>query len=363
MRTRVTYLILLTISVLHGANLPLPKWGTTTYELDSGLFGGPTETPAPRAKEIIEKKPTPSPTKIAESPIKEKAITPPMEVTKKVPTPMVSTPPEVITPTKPITPNTPPFTLVKHLTTKPNQFLLNPQNLLTEPQAEEILRFLEYHSEESIIDIFALVANKPQLSSITQNDLDSLADQWGRERRTVIFAFELDNINSTRMGVSKSITNYLARSEFESIRRDTIQIAKEVSDPFNQIDRFCINYSHLIYWVEKTEIERVAKLEEILEEERIENLGLKVSTVTDQPALTTKQKLESNLNKLPKEAIWIISGSLLPLSLFLFNFFRKKKIKNDRDQYYFPNIGILKRLGAPYSGGNGNAIIFKNNKV
>ncbi|MGJ8677837.1 MAG: hypothetical protein ACSHX0_09990 [Akkermansiaceae bacterium] len=231
--------------------------------------------------------------------------------------------------------------LEEYFTAAPTDYLIDPLKLLTMPEAMDLKGFLNYHAENSDLDIYVYLFDAKQQMPAMQNMGNLLWSQLPKEGATAaVFYFLGEPSKSQVMIVGDDAAQY------GDIRKvlDTAKIkASEKSAPAAQLDAFNVQLSISLYWLENSlaESQTVAGIN--LQEVAAEGLEEKPSRYAVLFQLVA-----------PYLVYGISFLTVSVIGVFLWMKWQKNRV------YQFPIIELPKRLGADYAAGVGDVIAFQN---
>lgn len=225
---------------------------------------------------------------------------------------------------------------------RPRNFLSDPQRLLTEQKTNDLRRFLEYHEGESKIAIYVLVfGGRQELpAGMTLRDL---YHEWFIGDDVVLTAYFLGEPKRSRLEFGDETMAMLGAETVSEALEHCIEEARGAQNPFNQLERFCIELSIRLYWIEK-------------------NNGMsggQTAAAEAQPdevaAPPTAAGSRVDLRDIAFYGL-CLAAMLAGAGWFLWRRFRA----TDRT-FIFPDFEITPRLSAPHSGG-AHAVMFFGKK-
>lgn len=134
---------------------------------------------------------------------------------------------------------------------RPGVHLVDAQALLSEQKSNDFSRFLEYHDGESEIPIYALIFHGRQ-ELPPEIALREVHERWFGGEQAVLLAYFLGEPKHAILEFGGSATQSLGRDEIGRILESCIDEARVAENAFNQLERFCIELSIRLYWVERT---------------------------------------------------------------------------------------------------------------
>ena len=132
----------------------------------------------------------------------------------------------------------------------PVDFLIDPQRLLTEQKSNDIMRFLEFHSDESEFRIFVMCLGEKQ--KIPDDvDLEKLHKEWFSDSPTVMMLYYREQPQLTQLVFNESIRSSLPKSVFDRILQNCLREGGMTELAPDQVEKMCIELSIQLYWLSK----------------------------------------------------------------------------------------------------------------
>jgi hypothetical protein len=268
---------------------------------------------------------------------------------------LLSSPPAAIalppTPTM-VLKNVPPSVLAMLNQAPVNEYLINPQSLLTEMPALDVERLLTFHASESRIRLYILVLAKDQKLG-TVAELNPLVARLGAERELCLAVYPVGEPWRARLMISPGLRAVNSLESMTEMASDCIQDAMRVNDVEQQLQRFAVRLSTRLFWLEKS---LPSKSEAISIEFTPDTLFHEVALT---PAETKKVIVTQNrgigwMVGISLGTVLLAAGGVYGLRYFL-------KTRAARQQVYawtLPEVEIPPRLGGAFSGGAGASISF-----
>lgn len=134
---------------------------------------------------------------------------------------------------------------------RPKNFLVDPQHLLGPADYRDRLGFLNYHAGDSTIDLFVYVFGGDQEipSSVRQEELIERFFDSGRPAAVV--CYYLGAPQRSVVHLSPAIAGSVSAAEQRRALESSVMQAFERSKPAEQIERFLVQMSIRIYWMER----------------------------------------------------------------------------------------------------------------
>lgn len=131
------------------------------------------------------------------------------------------------------------------------EYLIDPQSLLTEMPAQDLERLLVFHAAESRITIRLVVLGRDQKLSSAADTLASLERPGPRKLETCIAVYPLGEPWRARFFLSQNVSRHSSVAGLSEMSEDCVADAMQVADPEEQIKRFAVRLSTRLFWLEK----------------------------------------------------------------------------------------------------------------
>jgi hypothetical protein len=234
----------------------------------------------------------------------------------------------------------------------PGKALVDPQLLLTEFKKYDLEEFLEYHEQESPyrICIFLFEGNQELPNEAS---LQSLHEEWYGNEPVVMLAYFMGQPDRAVVEFGRMGRSGVSSASLERVRESCVEEGLVVENAFNQLERFGVELSVQLYWLEK-ELGLETPVRPRLEERRAE-AALSMAMAMEEGAWW--REVIISVEGLPRW-VWVGGGSLLfifltgGLGLFL------RRHLASRQGYLFPDYEIEPRLGGAHAGGGQEVLSF-----
>lgn len=132
----------------------------------------------------------------------------------------------------------------------PIDFLIDPQRLLTEQKSNDIMRFLEFHADESEFRVFAMVIGDTQ--TVPEGiDLQALHKQWFGDSPTVLMLYYRQKPERTELVFNESVRSALPKSVFDRILQNCLREGAVADLAPDQLEKMAIELSIQLYWLSR----------------------------------------------------------------------------------------------------------------
>ena len=134
---------------------------------------------------------------------------------------------------------------------RPKDFLIDPQNLLTPADRKDRLSFLNYHASDSAIDLFVYIFGGDQEipSEVRQEEL--IERFFAEGRPAAVVYYYLGAPQRSVVYLSPSITGSILPAEQRRASESAVMQAFEKTKPTEQLEKFLVQMSIRLYWMER----------------------------------------------------------------------------------------------------------------
>lgn len=304
----ITAAVILTASALAYGEPPLPSWTGKEHEAKSSIPEAllADEPAIPDAEPLALEPPLPG--EITEDPA------PMVEVAGKF--------------------------LPAYFAERPKNFLVDPQNLLSPADYRDRLAFLNYHASDSTIDLFVYIFGGDQEipGNVRQEELIERFFDAGRPAAVVYYYMGSPQRSVVRL--SPAIAGPVSAAEQRRALESSVMQAFEKSKPSEQIERFLVQMSIRIYWMER-----------IIAGEPLPSGG-----PVSQPEVNTTGKSAKFLWLRALAIKYTVPAAVL-LGVLLAAIGIQQWLRL-RGRYRFPEFEVEPRLGGAHAAGIGAVISF-----
>ncbi len=231
---------------------------------------------------------------------------------------------------------------------RPKAFLVDPQRVLKSSELKERLDFLNYHSNDSLIDIFVYVFPESQ-----QLPEELEVDEWIKRvysdgRPAVVVLYFYGAPDKARLQLSPSLHDVILETERRRALEGAVMQAGTKVESAEQLKAFTVQISIRTYWMER---------------------ALNADT-EDEPKtiVEVKPQAKGQSDMLEMLALYLepLRPFLYPVGLsvsFLMITFALLVWLKWRSRYEFPDFAVEPRLGGSHAAGVGGVISFATNTV
>lgn len=237
---------------------------------------------------------------------------------------------------------------------RPRTFLVDPQRLLSQVDYRDRLGFLNYHAEDSSIDLFVYVFTGDQEIPGEVRE-EELAERFFAEGRpAVVVYYFMGAPQRSMLYLSPSLTDAVAPAEQRRAMESSVMQAFRHVEATRQIEAFLVQMSIRIYWMERLVGGGNQEKEEVLP---VPELVKQTTGVKEEagPRLAMWQPL------LAEAGVYLPAGGGLCGVLaagWLAAWWMRRKAK-----YRFPDFEVEPRLGGVHAAGVGAVISFASAAV
>ncbi len=132
----------------------------------------------------------------------------------------------------------------------PVEFLIDPQRLLTEQKSNDIMRFLEFHSDESKIRIYIMSFGENQKIP-ADIDIQALHQKWFSDSPAVLMLYYREQPQLTELVFNESIRDSLPKSVFDRILQNCLREGAVADLAPDQVEKMAIELSIQLYWLSR----------------------------------------------------------------------------------------------------------------
>lgn len=248
-------------------------------------------------------------------------------------------------------PEVPEKFLADYFAERPKSFLVDPQGLLGSADYRDRLAFLNYHASDSSIDLYVYVLDSDQEIPSDVRDEEMVERLFNEGRPAAVIFYYLGAPQRSVISLSPSLTDSISAAEQYRALESSIMQAVERTNPSEQFEKFLVQMSIRIYWMERMMSGTVDVIP------RATSLGASEKQEAHPSPIRSAKfyRLQESFNKL---AIPVsLLGGLLIAALGLNYWLRK------RARYRFPELEVEPRLGGAHAAGVGAVISFASAAV
>lgn len=234
--------------------------------------------------------------------------------------------------------------LAAYFAARPDRFLVDPQGLLGPSDFRERLAFLNYHAGDSSMDLFVYLIGGDQDIPSEVREEEMIERFFSEGRPAVLVYYYLGAPQRSVVCLSASLTDVISAQERQRALESSVMQALEKTDAAEQLERFLIQMSIRIYWMERV----IA--------------GDPVAVNSD--PRESQAAAEAGADEASAGMVWLraraaelaIPGSLFGGILLVALVFSRWQRR--RTGYRFPEFEVEPRLGGAHGAGVGAVISF-----
>ncbi len=224
---------------------------------------------------------------------------------------------------------------------RPVAYLVDPQRLLNKEQYHDRLEFLKYHAGDSSIDLYIYLFGGNQELTGEAGGEELMKRFFSGERPSVVVYYFFGAPQRSMMYLSPSLASTVSLQEQRRALESAVIEARGKSDSADQLERFSMQMSIRIYWMEK-----------MLHGGEVPAGQVDLSMDHEKP----KKTADRTQALLVIARRWAVpagaaAGGLLAVWLAIFMW-------RARAKYRFPVLDVAPRLGASHAAGVGAVISF-----
>ncbi len=228
---------------------------------------------------------------------------------------------------------------------RPKAFLVDPQRLLSPSDYRDRLGFLNYHASDSSIDLFVYLIGGDQEIPSEVREEEMIERCFSDGRPAAIVYYYLGAPQRSVVYLSPSMTGSISPPEQRRALESSVMQAFEKTNASEQFERFLVQMSIRIYWMER-------------------KLAGESATADDSQIMTTAPAPAVAVDRKSVKILWLRNlavQSAMPVALLLgvfltaFGFNHWLRL---RARYRFPEFEVEPRLGGAHAAGVGAVISF-----
>ncbi|MGD9419900.1 MAG: hypothetical protein Q7R22_013260 [Verrucomicrobiota bacterium JB025] len=235
---------------------------------------------------------------------------------------------------------------------RPEQFLVDPQGLLSSVDYRDRLEFLNYHAGDSPIDLFVYLFKGDQEIPGEVREEELIEKFYSQGRPSAVVYYFMGAPQRSVIYLTPSLTDVVSAAEQRRALESSVMQAFEKVDQVEQIEAFLVQMSIRIYWMERM-------LDGGLSAEGDEAFV----AVADPEAAGGKDADEPAESAMPGE--WIKRYSVLAMVVVASLACGLGAVAwiRSRARFRFPEFDVEPRLGGAHAAGIGAVISFASASV
>ncbi|MEM8953436.1 MAG: hypothetical protein AAGD22_04715 [Verrucomicrobiota bacterium] len=243
--------------------------------------------------------------------------------------------------------------IASYFSAKPKEGLVDPQLLLTEFKRYDIEDFLMYHEDESPYRIHMLMFEGDQ-ELPDGVDLAALHESWYGSKPVLLMAYFMGDPGRAIIEFGRLARDGVSERFLEEAKARCVAQGEVVHNEFNQFERFAMELSVQLFWLER-------------------ELGLEPPAASRMLELTATSRLVEG-DRVPEPrgvkgilaarlakvrgtvwlALWFAVSTVVGGAVFLW----LRERARDREGYWFPDYETETRLGGAHCGGSHGVFFF-----
>ncbi len=230
---------------------------------------------------------------------------------------------------------------------RPEGLLVDPQNLLSRQEYEDLNEFLRRRSGDSGVDLVVYLFDAEQEipDGVMVEELVERFFSGGRPTAVVLYFFGAPR--RAQLLLSPQLIGVVSGGERRAALDRSVARALEKSNPVDQLEGFAVQVSNRLYWMERMlgggALEDDAPLVALPEREKVE------------PGPGAVERFEAALALAMPWWRWILGGAGCVAALVLGFWLWRRYFR-----YRFPEIDVPPRLGGRHGAGIGAVITFSS---
>ena len=228
---------------------------------------------------------------------------------------------------------------------RPKTFLIDPQGLLSLSDYRDRLGFLNYHASDSSIDLYVYVLGGDQEIPSEVREEEMIERCFSGGRPAAIVYYYLGAPQRSVVYLSPSMTGSISAPEQRRALESSVMQAFEKTNASEQFERFLVQMSIRIYWMER-------------------KLAGESATADDSQIMIAAPAPASTMDRKSVKMLWLTDlalKSVMPAAILLGGFltaFGFNHWLRLRARYRFPMFDVEPRLGGAHAAGVGAVISF-----
>jgi len=225
-----------------------------------------------------------------------------------------------------------------------SEYLIDPDIHVPEMAHLQMMRFLEFHAHDARIKLYVLVIDKDQKLP-PQASLERIASGSLLKSDSCLLVYPLSEPWRARLFVSKSIYDLTSPKFLSETAQECVTQSMQTSDPHDQLQRYGIQLSTRLFWLQKA----IGK-----DQAQPSSEPLREFVPDAPPAQPVTVAANSDISGM-QILYWLIAGALaFFLTRFAWN--RSQLCWQQRMHnrvWILPDIEPTSRLGGAFTGGGG----------
>jgi hypothetical protein len=250
-----------------------------------------------------------------------------------------------------------PAELIRSMNDLPaNQYLVDPQSLLSEVPQQDLQRLLEFHNGQARIQLYVMVMDADQTLPLTA-EVGDFAHGALKNQPSCLLVYPLAEPWRARLLMNRSIHDATQPATLSEMLQDCVRDAQQAELSTQQLQRFNVRLSTRLFWLERSLTQNPVTGERA---ELDEVLG------TQSLSASMAQRLDSafkNQTRIWQAIALILSLGAVGLAFFTLKTRQRRPKKHSRQPervWILPEAEELpSRLGGTYCGGACASVSFQ----
>lgn len=227
---------------------------------------------------------------------------------------------------------------------RPAKFLLDPQRLLAPVVGRDRAAFLDYHADDSKIDLYLMVIGGHQ--EVDEEQMrDFMARCYDQGEPAVVLVYPWGAVQRTTLWLSRQVAEGVSEPERRRALETSMIQAMEKADPMDQLEALLVQMSIRVYWMERA-VGLVDRVEPVKDD-----LPPVMPPKPEKPGWKEKFAPMFEIARQWTEEAAMGSGMVFMIIVLV-------AWRRARARYVFPDFGVEPRLGGEHGAGVGAVISF-----
>lgn len=226
---------------------------------------------------------------------------------------------------------------------RPEDFLVDPQQLLPSPVARDRLAFLNNHADESAIDLFIYLFDEAQEIPGEIREEETIERFYSDGKPAAVVFYYLGEPQRSALYLSPTITDAVSAAEQRRALQSSVMQAFTSTEPLDQLQAFLVQMAIRLYWMERMH-----------EEAAMAAAPAAAPAVDEASAPAASNPTRFRMPEIPPPARgWLVALGVAAAAGAGFRIWH-----GARARYSFPDFDVEPRLGGRHAAGVGAVISF-----
>lgn len=250
--------------------------------------------------------------------------------------------------------------LADYFLSSPESYLIDPQRLLSMQESLDREGFLEYHADDSEVDVRMYLFDAQQKIPPPYT-LQKLVDERykGGKLTAVVFCF-LGDPSRNQLAFGGEGASGIPLADSLKMLESAQMKAMEKSDPTMQVESFIVQLSIRLYWLEKEQAKSQAAITKSSLVAGSASAGSNKGGGKGSSSEGTPGKASGGVVAKVKPYLLYVLGGGVGIVLICAGLFLSWRLWQRSRRYHFPVLEIPTRLEANYAAGVGAVMAFHN---